>query len=58
VYFVNNVPYSEEYLRVLAYPKFDLSESDFLLNHEILPHFKPTTVKAGKPENTHCGESF
>ncbi len=39
----------EEYLRVLAYPKFDLSEREieFLLNHEILSDFEPITVKPG-----------
>ena len=41
----------EEYLHVLAYPKFQLSESEiqFILSHEILPHFKVVTVKPGKP---------
>jgi len=41
----------EEYLHVLAYPKFQLSKSeiDFLLKHEILPYFNILTVKAGKP---------
>lgn len=41
----------QEYLRVLAYPKFQLSKSDidFLLTHEILPHFEVLTVKSGKP---------
>lgn len=41
----------KEYLRVLAYPKFQLSESeiDFLLTHEILPYFEVLTVKPGKP---------
>ena len=40
-----------EYLRVLAYPKFQLSESeiDFLLAHEILPYFEVLTVTSGKP---------
>ena len=40
-----------EYLRVLAYPKFELSESDidFLLAHEILPYFEVLTVPPGKP---------
>ena len=40
-----------EYLRVLAYPKFQLSESeiDFLLAHEILPYFEVLTVTPGKP---------
>lgn len=37
----------KEYLRVLAYPKFDLSEEDihFLIYREILPFFKETVVK-------------
>jgi len=41
----------EEYLRVLAYPKFQLSQNEigFLLTHEILPYFKVFTVKPGKP---------
>ncbi len=40
-----------EYLRVLAYPKFQLSESeiDFLLTHEMLPYFEVLTVTSGKP---------
>ena len=40
----------KEYLRVLAYPKFQFSESeiDFLLTHEILPYFEVLTVKPGK----------
>ncbi len=40
-----------EYLRVLAYPKFQLSESeiDFLLTHEMLPYFEVLTVTPGKP---------
>ena len=41
----------EEYLRVLAYPKFQLPQNDigFLLTHEILPYFKVLTIKPGKP---------
>ncbi|HKI47777.1 MAG TPA: PIN domain-containing protein [Desulfobacteria bacterium] len=37
----------KEYLRVLAYPNFQLSKSeiDFLLTHEILPYFEVLTVK-------------
>ena len=37
----------EEYVRVLTYPKFNLSEEDihFLLYREILPFFKETVVK-------------
>jgi len=40
-----------ECLRVLAYPKFDLTESeiDFLLTHEILPWFEVVQVTPGKP---------
>lgn len=39
-----------EYLKVLAYPKFDLGESeiDFLLSQEILPWFEVVQVKPGK----------
>lgn len=41
----------KEYLRVLAYPKFQLSKSeiDFLLSHEILPYFEVLTVRTVKP---------
>lgn len=41
----------EEYLKVLVYPKFSLSESeiDFILTNEILPWFEVITVKAGMP---------
>lgn len=41
----------EEYLHVLAYPRFKLSESeiDFILTHEILPWFDVLTIKSGKP---------
>jgi putative PIN family toxin of toxin-antitoxin system len=40
----------EEYLRVLAYPKFDLSEEeiDYILSQEILPWFDVVTVPTGK----------
>ncbi len=40
----------EEYLRVLAYPKFNLSESeiDFILTHEVLPYFEVIKVRPGK----------
>ncbi len=40
---------TEEYLRVLAYPKFSLSENEisFLLSHEVLPYFKIVEVKSG-----------
>jgi putative PIN family toxin of toxin-antitoxin system len=39
----------EEYIRVLAYPKFELSEEEinFLLHYEILPYFDIITIKAG-----------
>lgn len=45
---------TEEYLRVLAYPKFNLSENDigFLLNHEILPYFKAVKIKPGRWKTT------
>jgi len=41
----------DEYLRVLAYPKFNLTDSeiDYLLTIEILPWFNPVTVRKGKP---------
>ncbi len=41
---------TEEYLRVLAYPKFNLSENEigFLFNHEILPYFKAVKIKPGR----------
>ncbi len=40
----------EEYIRVLAYPRFELSESeiDFILTHEILPFFDVLKIKSGK----------
>ena len=40
----------DEYLRVLAYPKFKLSESeiDFILTNEILPYFDVINIKPGK----------
>jgi putative PIN family toxin of toxin-antitoxin system len=39
----------EEYLRVLAYPKFQLSEEEitFLIHYEILPYFEILGVKEG-----------
>ena len=39
----------DEYLRVLAYPKFKLAEEDlnFLLYHEILPYFEVIDVEPG-----------
>ena len=41
---------TEEYLRVFAYPKFNLSENEigFLFNHEILPYFKAVKIKSGR----------
>ena len=41
----------EEYLRVLAYPKFKLPEKeiDFILSREILPWFDIVMVPAGRP---------
>jgi putative PIN family toxin of toxin-antitoxin system len=40
----------EEYLKVLAYPKFRLSEEeiDFLVTNEILPFFEVVEVKSGR----------
>jgi putative PIN family toxin of toxin-antitoxin system len=39
----------QEYVRVLAYPKFELSEEeiDFLLYSEILPYFEILRIKPG-----------
>jgi len=39
----------EEYIRVLAYPKFQLSEEEikFLLHYEILPYFEIVRIKEG-----------
>ena len=39
----------DEYIKVLAYPKFNLSEEEinFLLYHEILPYFEVVRVKLG-----------
>lgn len=39
----------EEYLRVFAYPKFQLSEEEitFLLHYEILPYFEILRIKEG-----------
>ena len=39
-----------EYLRVLAYPKFKLSEEEinFLVYHEILPYFEVVRVRRGR----------
>jgi uncharacterized protein len=53
-------PVLEEYARVLAYPKFDLSETDIagLLGSELLRHAEPVdvasrvnAVKADPPDN-------
>jgi len=40
----------DEYLRVFTYPKFKLTEEDvnFLLYHEILPHFEVIDVESGR----------
>ena len=45
---------TEEYLRVLAYPKFNLSEKEigFVFNHEILPYFKAVKIKPGRWKTT------
>jgi hypothetical protein len=41
----------EEYLRVLAYPKFHLTESeiDLIFVREILPYFEVIAVRPGDP---------
>lgn len=41
----------EEYLHVLAYPKFSLSEEeiDFLFTQEILPWFEIVAIRPGRP---------
>ncbi|MFC1840251.1 putative toxin-antitoxin system toxin component, PIN family [Thermodesulfobacteriota bacterium] len=41
----------DEYLRVLAYPKFKLTDNEieYLLTAEILPWFEPINVPEGKP---------
>jgi putative PIN family toxin of toxin-antitoxin system len=41
----------DEFIRVLAYPKFKLTENEisFLLHREILPWFEIVTVKKQKP---------
>lgn len=45
---------TEEYLRVFAYPKFDLSEKEisFIFNHEILPYSKAVKIKPGHWKTT------
>lgn len=42
----------DEYLRVLAYPKFSLSETEieFLLKHEILPYFQAIDISSESHE--------
>ena len=41
----------EEYLRVLAYPKFRLAEEEieYLFSQEVLPWFEVITVQSGQP---------
>ena len=41
----------EEYLRVLAYPKFRLTEEEieYLFSQELLPWFEVITVQSGQP---------
>jgi len=41
----------EEYLRVLAYPKFQLTEEEigYLFSHEVLPWFEIIEVQPGQP---------
>ena len=41
----------EEYLRVLAYPKFRLTETEieYLFSQEVLPWFEVITVQSGRP---------
>jgi len=41
----------EEYLRVLAYPKFRLTEEEieYLFSQEVLPWFEVITVQSGQP---------
>jgi putative PIN family toxin of toxin-antitoxin system len=41
----------EEYLRVLAYPKFRLTEKEieYLFSQEVLPFFEVITVQLGQP---------
>lgn len=45
----------EEYLHVLSYPKFSLTESeiDYLFTREILPWFAVISVKTGAPFVPH-----
>jgi putative PIN family toxin of toxin-antitoxin system len=41
----------DEYLKVFAYPRFELSagDIDYLISVEILPYFEIVTVEPGKP---------
>jgi putative PIN family toxin of toxin-antitoxin system len=41
----------EEYIRVLAYPKFRLTEEEieYLFSQEVLPWFEVITVQSGRP---------
>ena len=41
----------EEYLRVMAYPKFRLTEEEieYLFSQEVLPWFEVITVQSGQP---------
>ena len=51
-----------EYLRVLAYPKFELSEEEinYIIHQEILPFFKVVKSKPGPPiiENDPDDDKF
>jgi putative PIN family toxin of toxin-antitoxin system len=40
----------DEYIKVLTYPKFDLSEKEinYILYNEILPYFEIVTLKSGQ----------
>lgn len=44
---------ADEYLRVLAYPRFALSREEihFLFYDQILPYFEPTVPQSGPPIN-------
>ena len=46
-----SAPILEEYLQVLAYPRFELAEKeiDFLVYRQILPHFEVVTVAGDTP---------
>jgi len=48
----------DEHLRVLSYPKFELSENEieYLIYHEILPYFEMIAVKE-RPEIVHADRS-